>query len=340
MTHSTVEKCGCSPTQRVSSARPDVLPPHPPSRRRHRHRRRRPRARTAGVPGRCGRAVGDGDLGCGPCERRHRRRTGDRVVRLGRATRHHDRPPPRRVRARHGGARVRHRPVDLRVLAGLLQPRQARTRPPRRRAHAVRRGDARRRPVGSAHRAVHLLGAHVGHVVPPHRQRRHESASACRRPAGDLHHRCRRVGDARRSDHHRPGRWHLSDLRTAGRSTLGSRGQCRPGAGADRRVHQVGAGPVQQLAAGGHGRADAGECVPALGHDGEGGRLPRGAPRTDVRPHRQLAGARADRRSHHDARRRSSCASPVRPEAAARLRHRQPARVHDVALRRRRLSHR
>ena len=71
------------------------------------------------------------------------------------------------------------------------------------------------------------------------------------------------------------------------------RGQCRPRARADRCVHQVGAGAVQQLAAGGDGRADPGERLPALGHDGEGGRLPGGAPGADVRTHRQLAGARA-----------------------------------------------
>src|SRR3546814_7662151 len=47
-----------------------------------------------------------------------------------------------------------------------------------------------------------------------------------------------------------------------------------PRAGADRRRHQVGPVPLPRLAPRGHGGPHPSERLPALRHDGEGGRLP------------------------------------------------------------------
>ena len=68
--------------------------------------------------------------------------------------------------------------------------------------------------------------------------------------------------------------------RSAGRRSDDPRTSLVPagaGAGAARRVHQIGAVPVPLLAAARDGGADAGVGVPALGDDGEGGGVPAGA---------------------------------------------------------------
>ena len=127
----------------------------------------------------------------------------------------------------------------------------------------------------------------------------------------------------------RPGRRHLPAAASPGatpdrQATAVDR---RAGARAPRRVHQVGAVPVPLLAAGGDGRADAGQRLPALGDDGEGRRVPRRPVRAGVRRRRPLAAARPRRRAVHDGRRRAARPAPARPQAAARLRHGQPARA-------------
>ncbi len=60
-----------------------------------------------------------------------------------------------------------------------------------------------------------------------------------------------------------------------------------------RCVHEVGAGAVPHVAAGGDGRPDAGQHVPALGDDGQGRRLPRRPVRSRVRPHHRAGGDRS-----------------------------------------------
>ena len=78
-----------------------------------------------------------------------------------------------------------------------------------------------------------------------------------------------------------------------------------------------------------------GQRVPALGDDGEGGRVPDRPARAGVRVRRDLATARARRRPHDDDRRRAAGAAPGRSQAAARLRHGEPARLPGRAVRRR-----
>ena len=104
---------------------------------------------------------------------------------------------------------------------------------------------------------------------------------------------------------------------------------------AGRRVHEVGAVPVPRVVAGRDGGADAGERLPALGDDGEGGRDPRGPVRADVRRGRSLATDRVHGRMLHAGLRRSARAPPARPQAAAGVRHREPARAAHGPVRRR-----
>ncbi len=176
---------------------------------------------------------------------------------------------------------------------------------------AVRRSDARRRPVRPARRPVHLLGADLGHVVSPDRQRRHQSTRPGRVDAGHLHHRCRRTRPPRRPDHHRPGRRHLPDVRAARRPAERRRGQRRHHPRPRRCVHEVGAGAVQQLAPGGDGRPHPGERVPALGDDGQGRRLPRRPHGADVRHDGQLASRGDGDRRLDDGDRRAARAATV-----------------------------
>ena len=79
------------------------------------------------------------------------------------------------------------------------------------------------------------------------------------------------------------GTYRLSELLAA--SAARHHGRRRPRAHPPRRVHQVGAVPVPLVAAGGDGRADAGQRLPPLGDDGEGRRVPRRPVRAGVRHH-------------------------------------------------------
>ena len=106
----------------------------------------------------------------------------------------------------------------------------------------------------------------------------------------------------------------------------GTTGHRRAGADPARRVHQVGAVPVPRLAARRHGGADAGERLPALGHDGEGRRLPARPAGAGVR-RRRASGGRPSSASGWSrwsaagcgrcARTTSSCCSPTGPSASS-----------------------
>ena len=256
------------------------------------------------------------------------------------ATRHRHRSAPRRLRPADGGGHLRHRPADLHLLDRLLRPRQAGVGTTRRCARAVRGSDARSGPVGSVDRSVHLLGADLDHVVPADRQRRHQPTRPGSVDAGDLHHRRRRPRAPRRPDHHRSGRRHVPDVGAARRSAEWWRRQRRDHPRPHRRLHQVGASTVQQLAAGGDGRTHPGERLPALRNDGQGRCLPRRPHGADVRGDGQLAPRGDGDRRVDDDDRRVACVATDRSEAAPRLWHDQPARLHDAVARRRRVPHR
>ena len=102
--------------------------------------------------------------------------------------------------------------------------------------------------------------------------------------------------------------------------------QHRVGADFARSIHQVGAVPLPLLAAARHGGADAGERLPALGHDGETRRLPLGAHLSGLRRHRAVAmDGRGRGPGNHGAR----CVLghlPGRPQGAAGVLDDQPSR--------------
>ncbi len=150
----------------------------------------------------------------------------------------------------------------------------------------------------------------------------------------------RRTGAPARVDHHRPERRHVSAVGDDRVAAVRRSGRRRSRVRAARRVHEVGAGTVQQLAACRDGRADADQRLSPLGDDGQGRRVPRRAARADRCDDRQLATARARRRLGDDADRRTPRDASARSQAAARLRHHQPARVHDAAVRHRRVQDR
>ena len=160
--------------------------------------------------------------------------------------------------------------------ARYLPRRGRRRRAAGRPAHAVRRRHGRPRPGRQPAPALHVLGAHVGHVVPPHRQRPRRRPGPGRRPAGPARHQRRRPGHARRLRAPRAGRRHLPAQRDRRRRR-------RSGTAVTVALvlvllgafDQVGPVPVPLLAAGRHGGADAGQRLPPLGHHGEGRRLPR-----------------------------------------------------------------
>ena len=81
---------------------------------------------------------------------------------------------------------------------------------------------------------------------------------------------------------------------------------------------------------------DTGQRLPALGHDGEGRRVPRRPVRSGLRRGRSLAADPGRGRPRHHGGRRPARPAPARPQAPARLRHGQPARLHDGAVRGRR----
>ena len=163
--------------------------PRPAPRRRSVPRCRR---RTTGArhgPGnaraRRGPLAGDHHLARGRPPRHRRRRRGHEPRRVGPPTGPRLRPAPRRVRRADAGARRRHRCAGLRLRGAVLHAPDESHRPPPRAARTVRRSDGRARRRRQPARAVRVLGAHVGHVVPADRQR-------SRGPQGPRRGACRR----------------------------------------------------------------------------------------------------------------------------------------------------
>ncbi len=220
------------------------------------------------------------------------------------------------------------------LLRELLRGRRARPRAVRGLPGRLRRSDARPRHERRHAPALHLLGDHHRPVVPAHRARRTRASEPRRGEPGTRGHHVRRTGDAGRDRDHRAAGRDVPALRGGVRPATERRpahlGGRRPPA--RRRVHQVRADPVPLLAARRDGGPHPSERLPARCSDGEGRDLPGGAPRARLRPPAVVAVQRARRGRCDDAARRLPGVASERPEAAARLRHRQPARLpHRVA---------
>ncbi len=159
-------------------ATPGDLAPDPPPRSGAGNRRGGPAPRPAG-PARRGRAaprrpgLGAGEPGPG-AGRWHRHR----AHQLGTAARTGRGRPPRRLRRAHGPARDRRGRARHGLRALVLLRLRSRRRSPRRASHPLRGRHARRGPGRRPPAALHVLGADLGHVVPPHRQRPHEDPKA------------------------------------------------------------------------------------------------------------------------------------------------------------------
>ena len=155
------------------------------------------------------------------------------------------------------------------------RPTGRRAGPLRRRPRRLRRLDARpgrrRRPAP----ALRVLGAHDRLLLPADRPLRGPQGQPAGRHAGDGRHHRRRAGDAGRAGHARPAP-------RAATAVGGARRRRRAGTAVAVAVALLLVGaltksalvPVPLLAAGGDGRPDPGQRLPARGGDGQGRRLP------------------------------------------------------------------
>ena len=259
-----------------------------------------------------------------------------RICGLGAAARDRDRRPARRLRHRDGADRFGDRPCSVGLLVVLLRADGSRRTirrycrqhgPPRWPADPVRRRDARHRRRRRSDHDVHGVGADLDHVVSADRRPAQSPRGSRRRIARLAHHVGRGSRAACRHRPHRRCRRNVPDVGDPRRSAVRDGGHRRSGLCGDRSVHEVGAVPVSLVVAGSDGRADPGECLLALGDDGQGRRLPARTLRAGVRSRRAVAGARARRWARHDDRRRPARPAPARSQAALGVRHGQPARV-------------
>ena len=219
-----------------------------------------------------------------PAQRRGaRRRHSVRDIRMDLPPRHRDLHAHGHARLgddadRHGRRRPRH---DL--LPQLLPRHERGRRPFRRRADGVRRRDVRPRAHRRHHPARDVLGDHEHPVVSAHRSRVLPCGLASCGAAGPAHDHAGRTRDVRRRGHPRGRGRHAEPRRDPRRSAARrarERGARMP---ARRCAQQVGDLPVPLLAARRHGRADAGQRLPARGGHGEGGHLSARAPGPVVR---------------------------------------------------------
>jgi len=243
--------------------------------------------------------------------------------------------PARRVRAAVRAADPRDRPAGGAVRA-LLPRARGLERAFLRAAAPVHGLDAGRRAVGEPAAARDVLGTHEPELVPAHRVLAARGRGASRRAPGAHDHRRRRTRAAGGRPAARARRRQLR-AHAGARVRRDDQGapavRDHPGAGAARGVHQVGAVPVPLLAAARHGRAHAGERLPALGDHGEGGHLPARAAVPRTCRHGGLV-LRGERRGPHDpVVRLVRRAVPARPQGPARLFDRQPPRPRDPAVR-------
>ncbi len=260
------------------------------------------------------------------CDRRPVDRRGHRLGPLARhglraTTRH---PPVAPRAARH---RCRcPRPALLRLV---LQARRPQPVALHGRLHRLRRRHARPRPRRQPARALHLLGADDGLLLHAHRAQPGALGQPPLRHPGPARHDLRRPGDAHRHGDHRRDE-QLHDQRDA---RLAAPGRCPDDDGrpprARRRPHQVGAGALPLLAARRHGRPDPGERLPARSLDGQGRHLPHPAARADLRGRARVASSPARPRPVDDDPRWLARPAPRRHQAPPRLRHGEPAGLHD-----------
>ena len=215
-------------------------------------------------------------MGAGALERGQRGGRDLRELRLDQS------PRPRHRPARHhpvladaptGRGR---RSTRAHLLRALLQSGRPGARPLHQRLRRLRRRHAGPGPRRQPAAALRLLGRHHDPQLPADRSQARAAGRPARRQPGPHRHHRRRPGHADRVHHARRVRRHVplvADRR--GRCPAGWRVPGH-GAGADpcRRHLQVGDLPGQLLVAGGDGRPDPGERVPALGGHGQGRRLP------------------------------------------------------------------
>ncbi|MCY1208431.1 hypothetical protein D9M72_200580 [compost metagenome] len=162
----------------------------------------------------------------------------------------------------------------------------------------------------------------------------HRCAPGCAHGAGG--HGRRRAGAAGRGAAAGPYLRQLRAVRGAGAGRQGAAPPAVPadaGAGPAGGLHQVSAVPVQLLAAPCHGRAHAGLGLPALGHHGQGRRVPAGAALSGAGRHQRLVlPGQHDGAGHADRGRRPGAAA-AGPERAAGLFHHQPPGPDHAAVR-------
>ena len=223
--------------------------------------------------------------------------------------------------------RARHRRARAGLLRVVLRRRRAGRPALRRRARRLRGLDARpgagRRPAA----ALRVLGAHDRLLLPPDRARLRAAGQQARRHPGARGDHVRRPRAPRGRDRRRPGRRDVPHHRDPGRPAHGCGRDRRCPAPPGGRRQQVGPAPLPLLAPVGHGGTDPGQRLPARRVDGQGRRLPRRAPGTRLRRRDRMAHGAAGARPRDDGPRRRTSTPPARPQAAARLRHRQPARL-------------
>ncbi|CAB4937469.1 unannotated protein [freshwater metagenome] len=233
------------------------------------------------------------------------------------------------ARRHHVVARSGHRFADPAVLRPLLRGRRAQAGPVRRRDGRVLRSHVRSDHQRQHARALHLLGNHDGVVVPAGRPLRRTRIEQARRDAGSARHHRRWSGDAGGHHRPRPGRWVVQPVRR--RRERPGRLAARSGDRVDphRRTEQIGHRADALLAARCHGRADAGQWLPARRRDGQGRYLPGRAPRSGFRGLRSVARHGHQPRIAVDDSGRLASTPRLRPQTHSGVRHGQPAGLPD-----------